>query len=222
VRNSRVFVVEGDAARREWLARGLEHAGFEVDRVDTAVGALAHLATPPDALVIDAQLPDADGHDLCAAMRAQGITAPALFLIRRDAASGPPPDFGTTHDDYVFEPVEIHEVVARVRALLRSSHGGGPAVDVGTVRLDPVMHALSGESGAVSLTPTEFRVLSALAERRGAVVRRQELIRAAWPEGAIVHDNTLDQYIRRLRGKLRKVTDGTGIVTTRRVGYRLE
>jgi len=221
VRNARLLVVEGDADRREWLARGLQDAGFDVQRVDTAVAALAQLATPPEALVVDAVLPDADGHDLCAALRAQGIRAPALFLIRRDAADGPPPDFGTTTDDYVFEPVEIHEVVARVRALLRSAEGSAP-VAVGTVRLDPVMHALSGESGAVSLTPTEFRVLSALAERRGAVVRRQELIRAAWPEGAIVHDNTLDQYIRRLRSKLRKVTAGTGIVTTRRVGYRLE
>jgi two-component system OmpR family response regulator len=221
VRESRLLVVEGDPDRREWLARGLEHAGFEAQRAESAVAALAQLATPPDALVIDAELPDANGHDLCAALRAQGVSAPALFLIRRDAASGPPQDFGTTADDYVFEPVEIHEVVARVRGLLRSSRGS-VSVAVGTVRLDPVMHALTGESGAVSLTPTEFRVLSALAERRGAVVRRQEIIRAAWPEGAIVHDNTLDQYIRRLRSKLRKVTDGTGIVTTRRVGYRLE
>ena len=221
MREPRILVVEGDRDRREWLARGLEHAGFEVERAETAVAALAHLGTPPDALVIDRELPDADGHDLCAALRAQGVTAPALFVIRRDAPSGPPHDFGTSGDDYVFEPVEIHEVVARVRGLLRGSRGGAP-VAVGTVRLDPVMHALSGESGAVSLTPTEFRVLSALAERRGAVVRRQEIIRAAWPEGAIVHDNTLDQYIRRLRSKLREVTDGTGIVTTRRVGYRLE
>jgi DNA-binding response OmpR family regulator len=85
-----------------------------------------------------------------------------------------------------------------------------------------VAHAISGEDGEVSLTPTEFRLLATLAAQPGAVVRRRELIRAAWPEGAIVHDNTLDQYVARLRRKLREVSSGAAIGTSHGVGYRLE
>jgi two-component system OmpR family response regulator len=73
----------------------------------------------------------------------------------------------------------------------------------------------------VSLTPTEFRLLAALAARPGEVVRRRELVQAAWPAGAMVHDNTLDQYVARLRRKLRDLEAPTAIATAHGVGYRL-
>src|SRR4051812_2806701 len=86
-------------------------------------------------------------------------------------------------------------------------------------RSDDARRARRGRGG--DLTPTEFRVLAALAERRGAVLPRRELVRAAWPPGAEVSDNSIDQYIVRVRGKLRPGTSGTAIVTSRGVGYRL-
>ena len=73
----------------------------------------------------------------------------------------------------------------------------------------------------MSLTPTEFRVLATLAASPDAIVRRRDLVRAAWPEGAIVHDNTLDQYVARLRRKLRAASSPSTIVTAHGVGYRL-
>jgi DNA-binding response OmpR family regulator len=100
------------------------------------------------------------------------------------------------------------------------AHAAAP-ITFGALRLDPMTHAVRGEAGAVTLTPTEFRVLAALAERRGAVLPRRELVRAAWPPGAEVSDNSIDQYIVRVRGKLRPGTSGTAIVTSRGVGYRL-
>jgi two-component system OmpR family response regulator len=90
------------------------------------------------------------------------------------------------------------------------------------LRLDPVAHAITGDEGQVSLTPTEFRVLAALAASPGAVVRRRDLVRAAWPDGAIVHDNTLDQYVARLRRKLLHVAAHAAIETAHGVGYRLQ
>ena len=89
------------------------------------------------------------------------------------------------------------------------------------LRLDPVAHAaLSGEQRA-ELTPTEFRLLAALAARPGDAVRRHELVRAGWPPGAMVHDNTLDTYIARLRRKLRGLDDAPAIRTVHGVGYSL-
>jgi two-component system response regulator MprA len=88
--------------------------------------------------------------------------------------------------------------------------------------LDPARHAVSAAERTVPLTPTEFRLLGRLLTDRGEVVRRRDLLRAGWPEGAIVHENTLDAYISRLRRKLRELGVPAGIVTAHRVGYRLE
>jgi two-component system response regulator MprA len=176
---------------------------------------------PPDALLIDIGLPDADGRDLCQALRARGVDAPVLFLTARDAVTDRLAGFSAGGDDYVTKPFHFDEVVARLRALLRRS-GADPATTIGTLRLDPVAHAISGDAGQTSLTPTEFRLLAALAAHPGAVVRRRDLVRAAWPDGAIVHDNTLDQYVARLRRKLREVSGQTAIATAHGVGYRLQ
>jgi two-component system, OmpR family, response regulator len=144
-----------------------------------------------------------------------------LFLTARDAVPDRLAGFSAGGDDYVTKPFHFDEVVARLRALLRRS-AADVATTVGELRLDPVAHAISAEGGEASLTPTEFRVLAALAAQPGAVVRRRELVRAAWPDGAIVHDNTLDQYVARLRRKLREVSAEAGIATAHGVGYRLE
>jgi DNA-binding response OmpR family regulator len=88
--------------------------------------------------------------------------------------------------------------------------------------LDPVTHDLCTPAGRASLTPTEFRVLAALVTAGGAVHRRRALVQAAWPPGAIVHDNTLDQYIARLRRKLREVEAPGSIATAHGIGYRYD
>jgi DNA-binding response OmpR family regulator len=215
-----LLVVEDDAELRSLLLRGLGEEGFDVRAVGDASAAMAQIDDAPDALVIDVGLPDADGRDLCQALRARGTTAPVLFLTARDAVTDRLAGFSAGGDDYLTKPFHFDELVARLRALLRRS-GADPAATVGTLRLDPVAHRVSDDGHAATLTPTEFRVLAALVARPDEVIRRRELIRAAWPEGAIVHDNTLDQYVARLRRKLREVTDDVTITTVHGVGYRL-
>ena len=87
--------------------------------------------------------------------------------------------------------------------------------------LDPPAHAVSHGDRSVPLTPTEFRLLAALVAEPGEVVRRAALVSAAWPDGAIVHDNTLDAYIARIRRKLREADAPVSIATARGVGYVL-
>jgi len=94
-------------------------------------------------------------------------------------------------------------------------------VAVGGLRLDPVEYAVALGDDRVALTPTEFRLLAALAARPGDAVRRATLIGAAWPDGAIVHDNTIDVYIARLRRKLARLEGAPRIVTVHGVGYSL-
>jgi DNA-binding response OmpR family regulator len=214
-----VLVVMSDAHLRDRVVRALEHDAFLVQAAGDAASTLGTLDVVPDAIVLDVDLPDMDGRELCARLRAEGLDAPALILVPRHV--DPRTGGGLADVTELVAPYRVDEVVDGVREMLRDSRAGAP-IAFGGIRLDPVTHAIRGESGAVALTPTEFRVLAALAERGGVVIRRSELVRAAWPEGAVVADNSLDQYIARVRDKLRKVTGETAIVTSRRVGYRLE
>jgi two-component system, OmpR family, response regulator len=218
----RIAIVEDDHTLRDQLRRGLERDGFSVTAVATAAELLEHVSeAPPDVVAIDIGLPDADGRDLCQALRAGGVDAPVLFLTARSALSDRLSGFHMGGDDYLVKPFAFDELVVRLRALIRRSPNGDGAIDVGDLRLDPATHTMRTAGGEVELTPTEFRILASLAARSGGVVRRADLRLAAWPSGAIVHDNTLDSYIARLRRKLGAV-DGTSIVTVHGVGYRLQ
>jgi two-component system response regulator MprA len=216
----RLLVVEDDPDLRSLLRRGLEEEGFAVSIAGDGAAALDQAGGgEPDALVVDIGLPDTDGRDLCQALRARGVDAPVLFLTARDALTDRLSGFSAGGDDYLTKPFHFAELVARVRALLKRT--GSAAAVVGDVMLDPVTHSLRCGDEEVSLTPTEFRVLAALFAAPGAVVRRRELVAAAWPDGAIVHDNTLDQYVARLRRKLRVAGSDAAIETAHGVGYRL-
>jgi two-component system, OmpR family, response regulator len=215
----RVLVVEDDGDLRGSLRSALAEQGFEATVVRNGATALQQVDERPDALIIDVTLPDTDGRDLCRALRALGVLAPVLFITTPEAVTDRMAGFGPGGHDYVTKPVRLDEVVARLGELLRRSDVRAPA-EFGTLRLDPVARALREGDNEASLTPTEFRLLSALAAQPGAVITRRDLVRAAWPEGAIVYDNTLDQYVARLRRKLRAVASNAEITTARGVGYR--
>jgi two-component system OmpR family response regulator len=214
-------VCEDDDELRGVLRSALEREGLLVRATSSGTEAVRAFAVePPDILVLDIGLPDADGRDVCQALRARGNSAPVLFLTARDAVNDRLSGFSAGGDDYLTKPFHFDELVARLRALLRRS-GADPVTTVGPLRLDPTTHAARAGDLEVALTPTEYRVLAALAARPGVVLRRRDLVRAAWPEGAIVHDNTLDQYVARLRRKLRALDLELQISTTHGVGYRL-
>jgi two-component system, OmpR family, response regulator len=216
-----LLIVEDDGALRDVLIRSLRAEGFAASAVATGGELLERaLADPPDALVIDIGLPDADGRDVCQALRARGMRAPVLFLTARDALSDRLSGFSVGGDDYVTKPFDIEEVVARLHALLRRAAVRSVA-EIGGLVLDPSEHTISSCGRSQTLTPTEFRLLAALAARPGKVIGRHELVSAAWPYGAIVQDNTLDVYVARIRRKLAQLTDVPEIATLHGVGYRL-
>lgn len=215
-----VFVLEDDAELRGVLTRGLREDGFVVTTVGHAAELLERVPPgEPDVLVVDIGLPDADGRDVVQALRAQGVAAPVLFLTARDALPDRLSGFAAGGDDYLTKPFALAELVARIRALVR--RGSDLGARVGSLRLDPGAHAVSVGGARMSLTPTEFRILACLAARPGDAVRRRELIQAAWPHGAIVHENTLDVYIARIRRKLAELPGAPELGTVHGVGYSL-
>ncbi len=217
-----ILVVEDDVELRGIVARGLREEGFTAHAVGSGrelLDGVEELA--PNALVIDVGLPDSDGRDLCQALRARGIQAPVLFLTARDALVDRIAGFDAGGDDYLAKPFAFVELLARLQALLRR-RGSDGALEARGLRLDPISHTVAGACGAVPLTPTEFRLLARLLARPGEAVRRRDLVRAGWPHGAIVRDNTLDAYVARLRRKLRALDSAPLIATVHGVGYRVE
>jgi two-component system response regulator MprA len=218
----RVQVVEDDLELLRLVVRGLGEEGFDVVASGDAGDALARVraGVRSDVFVIDVGLPDADGRDLCQALRADGVDAPVLFLTALDAVPDRVAGFRAGGDDYLAKPFAFDELVARLRALVRrvavAEAGAGGALD-----LDPARRTVACGGAEAALSATEFRILGALAARAGETLRRAEVAAAAWPPGAIVSENTIDAYVARLRRKLRSLPGSPAIATVRGVGYVL-
>jgi two-component system OmpR family response regulator len=222
-----VGIVEDDDRLREMMVTGLAEEGFRIGLATRRGQDLLGAARSDlDVAILDIGLPDSDGRDVVATLRASGSDLPVLLLTALSDLEHRLSGFRAGADDYLPKPFAFDELILRTRALLRRNtsswilDGTGPLA-VGTF-LDHASHAISRADRSVSLTPTEFRLMSAMLSRRGEVVRRRALVSAGWPYGEMVHENTLDAYVVRLRRRLRAVGSELSIVTLRGVGYRLD
>lgn len=219
---ARVGLCEDDPAIRRVVLDALRLSGHEVVAAHDGGEALRLFATDDslDVVLLDIGLPDADGRDVCQALRSAGQPAPVLFLTALGSIHDRLAGFSAGADDYLPKPFDVLELVARVEALAKRGRivsGEAP----GDLILDPARHALVCHDQEVLLTPTEFRMLAAITSRPGEVVRRRAVVAAAWPSGGFVSENTVDSYIRRIRVKLREVDSPLSLVTVRGVGYTL-
>jgi len=216
-----VGVCEDDPAIRRVVSQALELTGHTVVTAHTGAEALTRFGsgTVLDAIVLDIGLPDADGRDVCQALRSAGQAAPVLFLTALGAVHDRLSGFSAGADDYLPKPFDVKELIARVEALSRRGRPAAPPVP-GLV-LDPARHSVRHGDAEAMLSPTEFRMLAALTSRPGEVVRRQAVVAAAWPDGAKVSENTVDSYLRRIRGKLREIDTPVALRTVRGVGFTL-
>ncbi|WP_411152827.1 response regulator transcription factor [Streptomyces sp. A30] len=216
----KILVVEDDHALRDVLVRGLRDEDFDTVPAPDGATALRLAADDIAAAVLDVGLPDADGRDVCQAMRANGFLSPVIFLTAHHRLTDRLSGFSAGGDDYLPKPFHLTELAARLRAAVKRT-APRPATTAGEVVLDAVRHEVSVRGTRIALTPTEFRLLAALMAASGGIVRRRELVRAGWPEGAQVSDNTLDQYLTRLRRKLRDAGSDRTIGTARGIGHHL-
>ncbi len=227
----KVGVCEDDPTISRVLRRTLDLVGHDAVLTRSAGEAMRLLATDRtlDVMVLDIGLPDADGRDLCQALRTRGQHAPVLFLTALDGMHDRLAGFAAGGDDYLPKPFDVKELLARLEALSRRGRalvptgGGEPGGEHGvpTVVLDPARHSVRYADREAQLTPTEYRLLAALTSRPGEVVRRRALVAAAWPDGAIVSENTVDSFVRRVRVKLRDVGSPVELATVRGVGYAI-
>lgn len=222
----RLLVVEDEEDLAEALRLGLVRAGYAVDVAGDAAQAYERLAVNAyDLILLDINLPDADGFGVCHAIRRGevpvegGTDLRVLMLTARGALHDRVRGLDEGADDYLVKPFALAELLARVRALLRRDTGGGTAVlEVGDIRLDVARHEASVGGEPLHLTPKEFGVLEYLMTRPGHVVSSEELLEHVWDENA----DPFTQTVRVTVGTLRRKLGGEAIETVVGRGYRLK
>jgi two-component system catabolic regulation response regulator CreB len=224
---TRVLLVEDEPAIADTLIYALETECFSVTHALTGGDALDAAARERmDFAILDIGLPDMTGLDVCKSLR-EISQIPVLFLTARDGELDRILGLELGGDDYVTKPFSPREIVARVRAILRRSHGGQPRLPE-TTQAGPAMlhhdsHAMRIRCAGIplDLTAHEYKLLLVLMERPGRVLTRDQLLDHAWPDPGAVTDRTVDAHIKSIRSKLRLAKQGAEnqIETRRGLGY---
>jgi DNA-binding response OmpR family regulator len=219
----RVLVAEDDPGLRDVIVLGLRDAGYHVDAVDRGDDAIDQFRWYDyDVAVIDWRMPGAEGIDVVTWARKHEKPTALLMLTARDDPADRIRGLDMGADDYLVKPFDFGELLARIRALQRRPRGvHGPALERGSLRLDPATRSVSVREQALLLTSTEYHILELLMRRAPAVVDRKAIAEHAWSdETRPIGSNAIDVQLSRLRAKLPGA--GVQIVTVRGAGYRLE
>lgn len=215
----RILLAEDDPLLGDGLRAGLRQLGFQVDWVRDGAAAERELrAEPYAAAVLDLGLPLKDGMEVLAAVRRAGVSLPVLVLTARDAVPERIRGLDVGADDYVVKPVDLHELAARLRALVRRAHGQPQeCLTAQNVMLDPAARSVQQAGVPVTLSGREFDLLHALLLNAGRVLSREQLEQHLYSWGQEVESNAVEVHIHHLRRKL-----GTALIqTVRGVGYML-
>jgi len=220
----RILVVEDEPDVVELLEFNLRGAGFEVVSAGDGAEALKKAREQTPALVIlDLMLPEVDGLEVCKILRRHPATAaiPIIMLTAKASEIDRVLGLELGADDYVTKPFSPRELVLRVKALLRRGATVEKKEDVlhlGELVIDIPRHSVIAQGKPVDLTATEFKLLTTLAQRRGRVQSREQLLQDVWEYDSLIDTRTVDTHMRRLREKLGKAA--RHLDTVRGVGYR--
>lgn len=219
----KILIVEDDKDLLLNTKTQLEKAGFGVDEAATQETAEYQLdVNQYDAIVLDINLPDGDGFQICKSIREKQNATPIIIMTARDALSDKLKGLDLGADDYVLKPVDSQEIIARVKALIRrSSKTPLPVLKVGDLEIDPQAQRVKRAGQEIPLPAKEFSVLEFLARHSDEVVTRTMLMEHVWGSDFETFSNVIDVYIRNLRRKI----DGEGqkklLHTIRGGGYSL-
>ncbi len=216
----RVLIAEDERRLADAIARGLRREGMAVDLAPDGADALFKARVVCyDVLVLDRDLPDVHGDDVCRALREERPETGILMLTAAGALSDLVEGLSLGADDYLAKPFRFAELVARIRALgRRSAPSRPPVLRCGEIALDSGRRTVSRDGAEVSLARKEFAVLEALMEADGAVVSAEQLLERVWDEQIDPFTNVVRMTIMTLR---RKLGDPPAVETVIGVGYRM-
>ena len=221
-----VLVVEDEEAIADAVAYALEGEGFEVDRAIDGEEALERARDRDyELIVLDLRLPRLNGIEVTRILRRESIV-PILMLTAKDSEVDRVVGLEVGADDYVTKPFSMAELVSRVRAILRRRQldriSGDPVRRIGGLRLDLVRHEVRVDDQTVRLTPSEFRLLTFLAEQPERVFSRREIMQHLWQSEYVGDERATDMHVSNLRRKIERDPDNPErVVTVRGVGYKL-
>lgn len=222
----RILVVDDDKDIRKLVENILIREGFVTVGADSAADAFKKIQTSkPDMVILDLQLPDKDGFEVCKALRADPVTRyiPVVILTVQTLDSYKIAGLEIGADDYITKPFNQTELVARIKAVLRRVEWRDKketSLRDGNLVVDLEKHAVQSENKLLDLSPKEFDLLVFLLQSRGKVLTRAELSETVWGHEYFGNTRTVDVHVGRLRKKLGKV--GDKIKTVERIGYRYE
>ena len=226
---AKVLIVEDDEIIGQGMAQHLGAAGFDPVWVTKGEQGLARLRYEHlDVCVLDLMLPQKDGWSVIEAARADGIGTPIVVVSARGTEHDRVHALEIGADDYLVKPFSMRELVARVQAAARrgarpQETTRGEPVQIEELRIDPDQVEAYVDGEPVGLTPTEFRLLYALALEHGRVVTRDELLQRVWGRRETRRDRTVDVFVRKMREKIdRRAPRHTFIQTRYGVGYKLQ
>ena len=213
----RILLVEDDPLLGDGIRKSLSHLGFTVDWMrDGIQGENALTSEEYAAVVLDIGLPRQDGLTLLQSVRDKGLHTPVLILTARDSKLDKLKGFNLGADDYVVKPLDMEELAARLRALIRRSAGrASPRIRIGKVEIDPDERLVWREDKLIELSAKEFAVLELLVQNAGRVLTRAQLEQSVYGWGDGADSNTIEVFIHHLRRKL----GNDFIQTLRGIGY---
>ena len=213
----RLLLVEDDLMVGTSTCKALQMEGFTVDWVrDADKAALALDAVSYALMLLDLGLPKKDGLALLREYRKKGNSTPTIIITARDDVENRVAGLNCGADDYLVKPVDLRELVARIRAVTRRHAGqGNPELARGSLRLNPMTHEVFQNEQPVALSPREFALLQALLQAKDSVLSRSELEERLYGWGEEVASNTVDVHIHNLRKKL----GADAIRNVRGIGY---
>jgi DNA-binding response OmpR family regulator len=220
----RILVIEDEANIASFVKLYLEKAGYAVERAATGTDGVARaLSSSPVLILLDLNLPDIDGLEVCRRIRATS-QVPILMLTARDDDIDKIVGLEVGADDYVTKPFNPRELVARIKTILRRSGAPAPGngergpLVLGPVRIDAARREVTVDGREIQLAPKEFDLLHALIEHRGIVLTRDQLLERVWGYTFAGDTRTVDVHVRQLR---RKIGDLCPVVTVWGVGYKV-
>ena len=222
---SYIAIVDDDAAIRSALGRALRMENYDVELFEDGSSALKSIQLrAPDAIVLDLQLPDIDGLEICRRIRRSGDTTPILMLTARDAVNDRVAGLDVGADDYLVKPFDLAELLARLRALLRRHNvgdGDGAVLRFEDLTLNSQTREVHRGTRGVALTKIEFDLLELFLQHPRQVLTRDQILDLVWGYNFDSGTNSLAVYIGYLRRKLEEGNEQRLIQTVRGVGYAL-
>ena len=222
----RILVVDDEQDIVQLVTYNLTREGYLVEAARTGDEALRLVRERPYQLVLlDLMLPGLSGMELCRIFKKDPETAhiPIIMLTARSEEMDKVMGLETGADDYITKPFSVRELVARVKSVLRRVEGvltGRKVLHAGGIEVDLERHRVTAGGQVLGLSPTEFRMLRFLMERKGKVFSRDQILDAVWKGESFVESRTVDVHIRRLRAELDRAGVGRAVETVRGVGYR--